>query len=242
LRIVANVELVQIPVIVFDDKGAVAANLKKDDFRVLEDGVEQQLVYCERERESVSFVILADQSESMTKKIPFVQEAALSLVDPGLPKDPFRDEYSVFGIESRAKRLVPFTRDQHDLERRLPLLLTPTKGRTALFDGIYLGVASAQSEAENKRRAVIIISDGGDNNSRYNLRETQRLLEEADMPVFAVMRHRRSICRTFSPCRRINPNHLLGRDRNQNRSFLVLPFSVPGMTTSVLMNVAGLIT
>jgi Ca-activated chloride channel family protein len=187
LRIVANVELVQIPVIVFDDKGAVAANLKKDDFRVLEDGVEQQLVYCERERESVSFVILADQSESMTKKIPFVQEAALSLVDPGLPKDPFRDEYSVFGIESRAKRLVPFTRDQHDLERRLPLLLTPTKGRTALFDGIYLGVASAQSQAENKRRAVIIISDGGDNNSRYNLRETQRLLEEADMPVFAVM-------------------------------------------------------
>src|SRR5260370_427823 len=71
LRIVANVELVQIPVIVFDDKGAVAANLKKDDFRVLEDGVEQQLVYCERERESVSFLILADQSESMTKKIPF---------------------------------------------------------------------------------------------------------------------------------------------------------------------------
>jgi len=100
VRVVANVELVQIPVIVFDDKGGVATNLKKDDFRVLEDGVEQRLVYCERERESVSFVILADQSESMTKKIPFVQEAALSLVDPDLPKDPYRDEYSVFGIES----------------------------------------------------------------------------------------------------------------------------------------------
>jgi len=187
VRVVANVELVQIPVIVFDDKGAVATNLKKDDFRVLEDGVEQRLVYCERERESVSFVILADQSASMTKKIPFVQEAALSLVDPDLPKDPYRDEYSVFGIESRAKRLVPFTRDQHDLERRLPLLLTPTKGKTALFDGIYWGVSAAQGEAENKRRAVVIISDGGDNHSRYNLRETQKFLEEADVPVFAVM-------------------------------------------------------
>jgi len=187
VRVVANVELVQIPVIVFDDKGGVATNLKKDDFRVLEDGVEQRLVYCERERESVSFVILADQSASMTKKIPFVQEAALSLVDPDLPKDPYRDEYSVFGIESRAKRLVPFTRDQHDLERRLPLLLTPTKGKTALFDGIYWGVTTAQGEAENKRRAVVIISDGGDNHSRYNLRETQRFLEEADVPVFAVM-------------------------------------------------------
>jgi len=52
--LLANVELVQIPVIVFDDKGGVATNLKKDDFRVLEDGVEQRLVYCERERESVS--------------------------------------------------------------------------------------------------------------------------------------------------------------------------------------------
>ena len=187
VRIVANVELVQIPAIVFDDKGAVATNLKKDDFRVLEDGVEQRLVYCERERESVSFVILADQSESMTKKIPFVQEAALSLVSPDLPKDPFHDEYSVFGIETRVKRLVAFTRDQHDLERRLPLLLTPTKGKTALFDGIYWGVTTAQGEAENKRRAVIIISDGGDNHSRYNLRETQRFLEEADVPVFAVM-------------------------------------------------------
>src|SRR5260370_11203519 len=147
LRIVANVELVQIPVIVFDDKGAVAANLRIDDLRVSEDGVEQQLVYCERERESVAFVILADQSESMTKKIPLVQEAALSLVDPGLPKDPFRDEYSVFGIESRAKLLVPFTRHQHDLERRLPLLLTPTKWRTALFDGTDLGVSSARLQS-----------------------------------------------------------------------------------------------
>jgi len=187
VRVVAKVELVQIPVIVFDDKGAVATNLKKNDFRVLEDGVEQQLVYCERERESVSFVILADQSESMTKKIPFVQEAALSVLDPDLPQDPYRDEYSVLGIESRARRLVPFTHDQHDLERRLPLLLTPTKGKTALFDGIYLGVATAQGEAENKRRAVIIISDGGDNHSRYNLRETRALLEEADVPVFAIM-------------------------------------------------------
>ncbi len=187
VQIVANVELVQISVIVFDDKGAVATNLKKSDFRVLEDGVEQQLLYCERERQSVSFVILADQSSSMTNKIPFVQEAALSLVDPGLPQDQFRDEFAVFGIATRVKRLVPFTRDQQDLEKKLPELLTPTNGSTALFDGIYVGATTAQRESENKHRAMIIISDGGDNHSRYNLRETRKLLEEADMPVFAVM-------------------------------------------------------
>jgi Ca-activated chloride channel homolog len=187
VQIVANVELVQISVIVFDDKGAVATDLKKSDFRVLEDGIEQQLLYCERERQPVSFVILADQSSSMTNKIPFVQEATLSLVDPGLPQDQFRDEFAVLGIATRVKRLVPFTRDQQDLERKLPELLTPTNGSTALFDGIYAGVTTARSESENKHRAMIIISDGGDNHSRYNLRETRKLLEEADMPVFAVM-------------------------------------------------------
>jgi Ca-activated chloride channel family protein len=183
----ASAELVQIPVIVFDDKGGVAGNLKKDDFRLFEDGVEQRILYCERERESVSFVILDDLSSSMTRKIPFVQEATLSILDSDEQQDRYKDEFSVYGIESRARRLIPFTHDQKDLERRLPWLLTPTNGSTALFDGIYLGISEAREQAENKRRAMIIISDGGDNHSRYNLRETKSLLEEADVPVFAVM-------------------------------------------------------
>jgi Ca-activated chloride channel family protein len=186
-RIFKNVELVQVSVIVFDDKGTVATNLGRNDFHVLDNGVEQELLYCEKERESVSFVILADVSSSMTKKIPFVQEATLSILDPNLQQDQYRDEYSVFGIETHVKRLLPFTRDQQDLERRVPALLTPTNGSTALFDGIYMGVAAAQREAGNSRRAMIIISDGGDNHSRYNLHETRSLLEEADLPVFAVM-------------------------------------------------------
>ncbi len=160
VRIMTDVELVQIPVIVFDEKGAVAANLGKNDFRILEDGVEQRILYCERERESVSFVILADVSGSMKNKLPFVQEAVLSILDPVNPLAQYRDEFSVFGVETRVTRLVPFTSDQQDLQRRLPGLLTPTDGSTAL---------------------------GGDNHSRYKLRDTKKLLEEADVPVFAVM-------------------------------------------------------
>jgi len=119
-------ELVQVPVIVFDDKGGVASNLKKDDFRLFEDGVEQRILHCERERESVSFIILDDLSSSMTRKIPFVQEATLSVLDSAEQQDRYKDEFSVYGIASRARRLIPFTRDQKDLERRLPWLLTPT--------------------------------------------------------------------------------------------------------------------
>src|SRR5262252_7563216 len=124
-QIRSNVELVEIPVVVFDDKGAIATNLKKSDFRILEDGVEQRILSCERERVPVSFLILADVSSSMTGKIPFVQEAALSLVEP--PEDREQresmDEFSVLGVETRVKLLVPFTNDKKDLERRLPLLL-----------------------------------------------------------------------------------------------------------------------
>jgi Ca-activated chloride channel homolog len=186
-RIVAKVELVQVPVIIFDDKGAVASSLKKSDFRLFDDGVEQKILYFERERVPVSFVILADLSSSMTRKIPFVQEAALSMLDAQQEPQPESDEYSVVSIGKRSRQLLSFTSDQHDLERRLPLLLTATNESTALFDGIWLGVSTARREASNQHRAMIIITDGGDNHSRYNLAETRRLLEEADVPSFAVM-------------------------------------------------------
>jgi Ca-activated chloride channel family protein len=187
VRIVTEVDLVQIEVTVFDAKGAIATDLEKGDFSLSEDGVEQRILYCEKERASASFVILADLSSSMTKKIPFVQEATLSVLDPVAPQDKYPDEFSVFGVATRVSRLVPFTRDQLDVQRKVPFLLNPTNGSTALFDGIYWGVSAAKREAENKRRAIIIISDGGDNHSRYNLRETKELLAESDVPVFAVM-------------------------------------------------------
>jgi len=186
-RIVADVELVQVPVIIFDEKGAVATSLKKSDFRLFDDGVEQKILYFERERVPVSFVILADLSSSMTRKIPFVQEAALSLLDPLQERQQDSDEYTVLSIAKRSRQLLSFTHDQQDLERRLPLLLTATNESTALFDGMCLGVSTAQKEAVNQHRAMIIITDGGDNHSRYNLAETKGLLEEADVPAFAVM-------------------------------------------------------
>jgi Ca-activated chloride channel family protein len=186
-RVLTDVALVQIPVIVFDEKGAVATDLAKSDFRVLEDGVEQKILYCDKEREPVSFVILDDLSSSMTKKIPFVQEATLSVLDPIDSQDEQQDEFAVFGIGRRVKRLTPFLHDQRELQHRIPSLVTATNESTALFDGIYAGAAMAEREAQNTRRAMIIISDGGDNHSRYNLRETKGLLEESEMPVFAVM-------------------------------------------------------
>ena len=186
-RIYADVELVQIPVIAFDDKGGIATGLQRADFRLFEDGVEQRILYFERERVPVSFVILADLSSSMTRKMPFVREASLSLLDPDEEARPYADEYSLVSIGKRPQQMLRFTRDKPELERRLPLLLSATNESTALFDATWLGANVARDEAANARRALIIITDGGDNHSRYNLQETRRFLEEADVPVFAVM-------------------------------------------------------
>jgi len=111
LRIVSNTELVQLAVLVFDERGAVATNLRKQDFRIVEDGEEQNIINCERERVSVSFVIVADVSSSMTNKIPFVQQAALDLVEPPDPQQGYTDEFSVLGIDTGCVRwcLLPRT-------------------------------------------------------------------------------------------------------------------------------------
>jgi VWFA-related protein len=186
-RIVSDTELVRIPVIIFDNKGAVATNLQKTDFRLSEDGVEQTVLRLDRERVPVSFVILADLSSSMTRKLPFVRDAALSLLDPSDEDDQSYDEYSVLGIGKRSRLLMPFTRDEQDVEKKLPLLLTATNESTALLDGVWLGVSTAEQDSENQHRVLIIITDGGDNHSRYTLRETTKLLQEADVPVFAIM-------------------------------------------------------
>jgi Ca-activated chloride channel family protein len=82
---------------------------------------------------------------------------------------------------------MSFTSEEHTIARSLPELLLPTAGATALFDGIYAGVTAAKQEAHNERGAVIIVSDGGDNHSRYSLRKIRQFLKEADVPVFAVM-------------------------------------------------------
>jgi len=226
-RIISTVELVEIPLIVFDNKGAVPTDLHESDFRVFEDGVEQRVTRLDRERVSVSFVVVADLSGSMMRKMPFVQEAALSLLDPIEPGDHDRDEYSVLGVGTRSRLLLSFTRDQQDLEKNIPLLLTARDQSTALFDGVWLGVNTAEEHAMNKHRAMIIITDGGDNHSRYNLSETKRLLEEADVPVFAVMAGPSFKVPALAPSRQGSPYQLPGERGSQSG----LPHLPIAMTT-----------
>jgi Ca-activated chloride channel homolog len=180
--------LVRIQVIVLDNNGALASDLTRKDFRVFDDGVEQRIQYFSHARQPVSLVLSLDDSESMQNKIPFVREAAYSLLAPFPDVEEqkhFQDEFSLIRFTTRAEMLASFTKGDV-LQPRVDALIQPTNGSTALFDSVYLA-ASAAKDAVNERRAIILVTDGGDNHSRYSLRETERFLEEADVPLFAVM-------------------------------------------------------
>jgi Ca-activated chloride channel family protein len=183
-----NTRLVRLLVVVFDDKGARATGLTQSDFRVLDNGVEQRISYFSDMREPVSVVLAADDSRSMTHKIPFEQEALDTLLDP-YPgpgaQGRYTDEFALVRFASRAERATRFMTGE-ELEPWINRLVQPTDGNTALFDAIYLSTAVARQGA-NKRRAIILVTDGGDNNSRFNLRQTRRFLEETEVPVFAIM-------------------------------------------------------
>jgi Ca-activated chloride channel family protein len=186
--IATEANLVRIQVIVFDKKGAMAPDLTKKDFRVFEDGEEQKIQYFSHARQPVSLVLSLDNSQSMLHKIPFVREAAYSLLAPfpdAEGQKSFKDEFSLIRFTTRAELLAPFAKGEA-LQPRVDAFVQPTRGSTALFDSVYLAVATAQ-DAVNERRAIILVTDGGDNHSRYSLKETERFLEEADVPLFAVM-------------------------------------------------------
>ena len=180
--------LVRLLVVVFDDKGARATGLTEGNFHVLDNGVEQRITYFSEMREPVSVVLAADESGSMAYKIPFVREALDTVLDP-FPNPEvqrqFQDEFSLVLFSNRAEQATRFMTGE-ELEPWISRLVQPTDDDTALFDAIYLSTAVAR-KGMNKRRAIILVTDGGKNHSRYSLKETKRFLEETEVPTFAVM-------------------------------------------------------
>lgn len=182
--------MVRIYAMVFDKDGRIATGLTQNDFQVLDDGVPQQVVnFSNGLREPVSIVLDADVSQSMKHKLSFVREAvhdALAPFPDATEQAKFPDEFSLVRFAARAELASDFEPPQ-ELQPSTSSLIQPTDGSTALFDSIYLAASELQREAANQRHAIILVTDGGDNHSRYTLGETRRFLEEEDVPIFPIM-------------------------------------------------------
>src|SRR5205807_2178544 len=120
-----------------------------------------------------------DLSGSMANKVGKAKEAALQFFKTANRQDKF----FLVSFNDRAEVMSAFTSSVEDLQSRI--LSASAKGRTALFDAIYLGLSEMRT-ARNAKRALLIISDGGDNNSRYNERDIKRLVREADAQLYSI--------------------------------------------------------
>jgi Ca-activated chloride channel homolog len=174
-----DVELALVNVTVTDPHDRLVTGLEADNFRIFENNVEQEIQYFSSEDVPISIGVIFDLSGSMANKVGKAKEAALQFFKTANPQD----EFFLVCFNERAELTITFTSSVEDLQSHL--LSSSAKGRTALLDAIYLGL-SEMRRARNAKRALLIISDGGDNHSRYNESDIKRLAREADTQLYAV--------------------------------------------------------
>jgi Ca-activated chloride channel family protein len=172
-------DLVLIPVSVTDSRNHAVTGLERDAFRVFENQTEQQVVQFAREDAPISVGIVFDSSNSMTGKLGKSREAMNQFLRFANPED----EFFLVEFSSRPRLTVPFTSDIGEIQNRL--MLIRSKGTTALLDAVYLAM-DCMKRARYQRRALLVLSDGGDNDSRYTQTEMRNRVRESDLWIYAM--------------------------------------------------------
>ena len=174
-----DVELAIVSVTVTDPYNRFVTGLEPDNFRIFEDKIEQEVVNFSSEDVPISIGVILDLSGSMADKLDNAKQAAIQFLRTANPQD----EFFLIGFNEHAELLSPFTSNVEELQGHL--LSASAKGRTALLDAIYLGLHEMRA-AQNGKRALLIISDGGDNSSRYNEKDIKRLVRESDTQLYSI--------------------------------------------------------
>jgi Ca-activated chloride channel family protein len=174
-----DVNVVQIPVTVTDPSGTPVTGLSGDHFKVFEDGVEQPLARISNQDAPISLGIIFDASASMDGKLNNARQAVAQLAMDTVKGD----EFFVIRFSDAPKLIQEFTTDPTRIGDALKSIRAD--GWTALFDAIRLSVDEMR-RARNTRHALVILSDGADNNSRFTQHEIIDLLRESDVIVYAI--------------------------------------------------------
>jgi Ca-activated chloride channel family protein len=170
--------LVLIPVAVLDPLRKFVTDLDKENFKIFEDKVEQQIVSFSSEDAPLSICIVFDTSGSMGDKLQTSRHAVAQFMKVANPQD----EFCMITFNNRPELIEPFTTMTEVIQNRLAFI--GSKGSTALLDGVYMAM-NQMRKARNPRKAILIISDGGDNASRYTQTEVKNAVVESDVQVYA---------------------------------------------------------
>jgi len=174
-----DVDLVLVNAAISDSKGRMVTGLQQENFRIWEDKVEQKVEYFSSEDTPMSIGLIFDATGSMADKISTARDAATSFLSVGNPDD----EYFLVTFSQRATLVEPFTTDISRLQNHM--LFTSAKGLTPLFDAVYLGLETLK-KAKNKRKALLLITDGEDNHSRYSFADIKEFVKEQDVEIFVI--------------------------------------------------------
>ena len=174
-----DVDLVLVPVTVTDQFNRLVTGLDKDNFMLAEANRLQQIKYFSSEDAPVSLGVIFDVSGSMADKIDKARDAVIEFFKTANPQD----EFFLITFADKPELLQDFTSSIEDVQGRL--VYAVPKGRTALFDAVYYGI-NKMKDAKNSKKALLIISDGGDNRSRYTDSEIKSLVREADVQIYAI--------------------------------------------------------
>jgi Ca-activated chloride channel homolog len=174
-----NVDLVQVPVTVTDAMNHPVTNLKKEDFSIYENGVQQRISHFSSEDGPISVGLILDFSKSMTNKVQTERAAVEEFFRNANPED----DYFVVTVSAKPQLIATSSKSVQTIESALGQI--GPHGGTALLDAIYLG-ANQMRHSAYSRHALVIISDGGENHSRYHLREIKAMIRESDIQIYAI--------------------------------------------------------
>jgi Ca-activated chloride channel homolog len=174
-----NVDMVLVPITVTDPMNRLVTGLEQEDFQVFENNGQQKIRSFASEDAPVSIGIIFDLSGSMTSKLIRARESILQFIKTANPED----EFFVIGFNDRPELIEDFTSSVEDIQARLATV--KSGHRTALLDAIYYGVAKMK-EARHERKALLVVSDGGDNRSRYTEGEVRSQVRESDVEIYSI--------------------------------------------------------
>jgi Ca-activated chloride channel family protein len=178
-RIRVDVNLVQVPMTVTDPMNRLVTGLEKENFVLYDNNVGQTIKYFSSEDAPLTIGVIFDLSGSMSSKFVRARKALTEFLRTSNPQD----EFFVVGFNDRPAVIVDYTSDPDDVEARM-VMLKP-ENRTALIDAVYLGIDHLR-QAKYERKALLIISDGGDNRSRYTEGELRRVVRESDVQIYSI--------------------------------------------------------
>ena len=174
-----EVDLALVNVTVTDPFDRMVIGLDQDNFRVYEDGVEQEITTFSSEDVPISLGVILDLSGSMTDKIGKARAAIMEFLKTANKND----DFFLIGFNAQAEVMASFTDDPEYIQSCVRF--ASPGGATALLDAVYLGLNYSR-RSKHAKRALLIFSDGGDNHSRHNRREIKQLVREADVQLYAI--------------------------------------------------------